>query len=450
MRGLVPEGLIAATKPLNITHFTFAVHDTLMAARAFSASGNVQAHIIEVLLHDAENDRPTGRLLKNACSHGEGARNLIARAPTTCPNPFVATCVLAFDTHTPLALRPQHFWLLIGQAIGVHVAENAEALRDRLVKHKSGKEKVEIDITDQMLAGYEREHWEQCVDMFEDELRTRTKSTVVDDFGAGDFSESTRAERVAAVMTTMDVCKSYFDYSMMTMCGFPRVTLEGSLADWKLLREKALGAIHKYTLPALQSYWTPALTSVLNKLVEARAGKVDVEFWDNMVKRDGSDGSGACTWINGWVNTLFPLGAHKERNPYCVPYEGREQYRKTPGRSGAKYVRAGLAEDNFTTGLCEAPVKLDGHPLVFRAGFLGTEVCAEFKALRPCVGWFMASTRSTDSFISTRIGVQIPLLGNEPISDAEAKPAQKEAWASTRLYGPSGAGRNKEFRMGYD
>ena len=36
-------------------------------------------------------------------------------------NGFICAAIEAFDNHYPLALRPQHFWLMILQAISTHV-----------------------------------------------------------------------------------------------------------------------------------------------------------------------------------------------------------------------------------------------------------------------------------------------------------------------------------------
>ena len=44
------------------------------------------------------------------------------------PHSFVATIFGAFNEHRPLRLKPQHFWLLVTQAVARHVnKKNAEA-----------------------------------------------------------------------------------------------------------------------------------------------------------------------------------------------------------------------------------------------------------------------------------------------------------------------------------
>ena len=54
------------------------------------------------------------------------------------------------------------------------------------------------------------------------------------------FSNTTSIEDIAQKITIMDICKNYFDYKCMTMCGFPEITLEGTEADWRMLKEQYL------------------------------------------------------------------------------------------------------------------------------------------------------------------------------------------------------------------
>jgi len=55
----------------------------------------------------------------------------------------------------------------------------------------------------------------------------------------GDFSTTTAIEKAAFQVTLMDAMKSYFRYSMVTACGIPEITLEGSVEDWQMIETKA-------------------------------------------------------------------------------------------------------------------------------------------------------------------------------------------------------------------
>ena len=53
---------------------------------------------------------------------------------------FVSAILTAFHLNLPLALRPQHFWLLILQVRARHVHSNSEKLRSRFVTHEGKKD----------------------------------------------------------------------------------------------------------------------------------------------------------------------------------------------------------------------------------------------------------------------------------------------------------------------
>jgi len=61
------------------------------------------------------------------------------RSVSRC-HPLIDAVHVAFSQHRPLALSPDDIWLVIAQGFSHHVAENAEALRYRLVRHQGSRE----------------------------------------------------------------------------------------------------------------------------------------------------------------------------------------------------------------------------------------------------------------------------------------------------------------------
>jgi len=58
-------------------------------------------------------------------------------------------------------------------------------------------------------------------------------------------------------------------------------------------------------------WWRESLLPILDKFVEerkaAQAGQeIDHAFWNNMIKRGATHGSGARSWFSGWFNIFFP------------------------------------------------------------------------------------------------------------------------------------------------
>merc|ERR1719393_1098675 len=96
------------------------------------------------------------------------------------------------------------------------------------------------------------------------------------------------------------------------MCGFPRVTLEGTADDWALLRDHAERLVSSRCDERWAGQWLASLLPLLDKILDeykhgaAGTAAADEPFWNSMCKRGGTSGSGARTWFNGWFNILFP------------------------------------------------------------------------------------------------------------------------------------------------
>ena len=52
-----------------------------------------------------------------------------------------------------------------------------------------------------------------------------------------DFS-TTSAIRTASQVALMETFSSYFTYAVNCICGIPRITIEGTLDDWQLIRAR--------------------------------------------------------------------------------------------------------------------------------------------------------------------------------------------------------------------
>lgn len=369
---------------------TFRVHKVKRDKDFVPRPVPAQTHIRRKYL-----DRDLQRLVRHACSHTDDDLLVGARLPTS--NNLVNAATLAFDSHLGLRLRPQHFWLAITQALAMHVDGNSAALRDRLVSHE-GKIDLKIDVSVEAVRGFVPQDWANVAAGFNLMMEPFVRPNVVADLGcAGAFSDTTAAEHVASLMTVMDTLKSFFGFKCGTCCGFPSITLEGTVADWATLRSKTETILQKYALPEFAETWKAALLPVLDRLLLARqGGAVDVEFWESMVKRGGTFGSGATSWISGWINVFFPLNVFRQPNLFCVPFVGGKQYKKyVKDHFGNRCPeQLGLEVEDFPAGLCSAPVTLDDQALEFRAGFVGVAWDEASGSVTPSVGWLVASGKS--------------------------------------------------------
>lgn len=72
---------------------------------------------------------------------------------------------------------------------------------------------------------------------------------------------------VASQVTAMEMLQEFFDYKMMTSCGYPTITLESAPEDWHRLRAKVEALVSQKCTNEFADRWTPAVISVLDRVV---------------------------------------------------------------------------------------------------------------------------------------------------------------------------------------
>lgn len=225
--------------------------------------------------------------------------HLIVASPEI--HPFLSAVTTAYHQHFPIIFSPDMIWLLILQGLASHVNANAKALRHHFVAH-DGKVLIEIR-RDGFRKGNPDNDWEGAFAEFSAKMRPYIGAQA-HDLIAAPFGTTGPVEQAAMNVALMDAMQSYFTYGMTTSCGFPRVTLEGSVDDWTMLRQRA-ASLSRYDL----DWWTPHLLPVLDQFVETAAGRPDRDFWCNFYKLE-SAGSGE-SHIHGHILNLYPYFGRK-------------------------------------------------------------------------------------------------------------------------------------------
>ena len=211
---------------------------------------------------------------------------------------------IAFYDHLPLRLSPDAIWITLARGFALHVNENAERLRHRFVGHR-GKEKLVVDRPD-FLPG-QNNPWPEVFGEFSGQLAERTGGLA--SLVRADFTTTGPVERAVSHLMAMETFKSYFEYVMRAGCGIPSITLTGTTADWRRLREKA----QLFADYGLED-WIEALDPVLAHFELAKAGKADAGFWQSMFRYHSGSGPAVLT---GWANVLFPNSRATTRS--CTP-----------------------------------------------------------------------------------------------------------------------------------
>jgi hypothetical protein len=350
-------------------------------------------------------------------AYSRDTRPLVFPRPNRIEEPvhaFIHACNLAYDHHHPLTLSPDMIWLLIAQGFALHVNANAEALRCRFVTHE-GNAQIMV-VRDEFVRGLAGNDWEGVFAEFSAQIKShigeRAHSLIV-----REFSTTGIVEKAAFEVTLMDAVQRYFDYRLLTRCGIPEITLEGTTEDWEAVRAGA-AALADYDL----AWWTDNLLPVLDQFVAACGGTIDSAFWENFYKLSGMSGG---PYVQGHVVNLFPYlvdpprgestflrrmasqleqsGLSLEAALKRIGVADSQDERKPPRRNmnlGWKEPSPdaslsqhfeGITTINLPPALSVAPFTWEyiGEklPMEFVAGFVGVTQDAATLALRPEIGW---------------------------------------------------------------
>ena len=161
---------------------------------------------------------------------------------------------------------------MIEQGFAHHVAENAETLRHHLVRH-DGRRELKVAVFDLSLSSFEG-----AISDWSLQIREAT-NPILHETLVCDFSTTTPAIRTASEVVLMDCYSSYFEYSMVCVCGIPKITVTGSLQDWQRIRAR-VEVLETFGL----EWWVARLRPVLDEFVRTAEGHPSREFWQAIYK----------------------------------------------------------------------------------------------------------------------------------------------------------------------
>ena len=233
--------------------------------------------------------------------------------------PFFRGMVRAFADHRPITLSPDVIWMLISQAFSHDVNADPEKFRDKLVGFDG---KMDLIVQSKYPLYHPDFDWTATIDGFAQKTGANTKNDVAKLITA-DFSTTGTVERLASEIVLMETTKSFFEFIIMySGCGFPSVTLTGTVEDWQAIVDKTarlreLGA----------GKWASDLKPILEQFVEASKGNPDKSFWQDIVMKNTPDRlrGGACsreapTELDGWFLKFMPYDKDGKPTPSKVPH----------------------------------------------------------------------------------------------------------------------------------
>merc|ERR1712032_629954 len=202
------------------------------------------------------------------------------------------------------------------------------------------------------------------------------------------FSTTGNLEKALHELALMDCMKSYFEFRCQTCCGISKVKLLGTLEDWKLLLSK-VEALRQYDL----DWWVDELVPILRKILLTYEGKeVDRIFWYTIYKQWSTHGSGASTYVNGWITSFFPYIEGCRRRSFSKLTELRRDASKVTRLAGT------LDYMDIPNGVSSTPFIWEYHgaeiPMTIFGGFAGCEMDEGY--IRPVLAWAVGQDKSKD------------------------------------------------------
>jgi len=306
----------------------------------------------------------------------------------------------SFRLHKSITLSPDVIWLLIVQGFSYHVAANAEKLRPLFVSF-NGKQELTVLRLDKNPETATKDDWKGIVDEFVNEIDEKTKDGIARTLEPK-FSTTTPCSHTAGMISIMSAMQHYFDYRViMGGCGFPSITIEGTVADWESVKEKTQ-ALSKYEL----EWWTSRLIPILDQFINARKGTPDYSFWLKMVRENNGRNPYDPSFIDGWLCTFFPYNKFGDRMNLTRIYESFGSYKLPSEILDTPFILQIVdpalleaAEPGITAKVNshkEAILELiDKMPSVkinsqFDAGFFGMKETREgpgVYSVKPIIGW---------------------------------------------------------------
>ncbi|OHT06438.1 hypothetical protein TRFO_25552 [Tritrichomonas foetus] len=224
----------------------------------------------------------------------------------TGDHPVLDGFVRAYTEHRPITISPDILWLLIVQGFSYHVEYNSEQLRSKFVNFQN-KKTLEFfaeyfDVSDQL-------KWENIFRSFASKISEYSGEELMNSL-TPNFSTTTPTSYTAGLISIMASMKNYFIFQCTRRgCGIPSVTIEGTVKDWELIKDK-LQIIQKYDL----EWWVSKLEPIIDEIIQTKKGNVNKKFWLQMIRYKNIRGIYKRTCIDGWICTFYPYNKYGNKN----------------------------------------------------------------------------------------------------------------------------------------
>ena len=224
--------------------------------------------------------------------------------------PILCGFYTAHCNHFPIRIRPDDIWLLIVQSFSNHVNANSELLREHFVNFE-GKKALSVDYHGILnIKNVNKKILEDFSVQINEQMKKFLGEEIIQIL-TPDFSTTNYDSLIISKLSIMGTFKKYFSYQMnVPICGIPYIILEGTVDDYKKIKEKA-DRLSKFKF----DWYIKRIIPHIQKMIDAKNGKIDNDYFRDIIKRNEVEGAiyNGCmppkyamvSNITGWILDFF-------------------------------------------------------------------------------------------------------------------------------------------------
>lgn len=286
---------------------------------------------------------------------------------------FFDVVALAYAKHYALEINPDDIWLMILDGIRLHVKSNRKKMKDRFIAPGTDSSIAVLD--NSLTPESTHKEWFWTIANLFDSLQAKLPAETGIPLKTK-FSTTSPVDYNISRTMTMAVASQYYSYSVYTLCGIPKIKVNGTKDDWMLLKD----SFNRLAEQLDMKWWANALNPVLDEFVNTFDGKINLKHWKNIYKRFKPEGCGNPRF-NGWISRFLP-------------------YTKDDRSDEEKYVKhTNWAEQldfyNIPKGITFVDVQWnylgEKIPLKLYTGFVGIQVDTTANYLKAARGYALLS-----------------------------------------------------------
>ncbi|GAM17329.1 hypothetical protein SAMD00019534_005040 [Acytostelium subglobosum LB1] len=316
------------------------------------------------------------KLLKSSIEHDSPSTSYIGT------NSFVLAAYQAYSNHMHLMIRPDDIWLALMTQFSFYVDRRSEELRSKFVAFDD-KRTLVVRLPGSLYTA----PYEQMSTLFVDQIALNIKDASLRDWVVPGFTTTTDTDRVVGACTLMSTMKKYFNFECELECGLPKVTMLGTVDDWRQVRQRAERFAEFDTKRKYMAKWLEMLLPVLDNMIMSVEGNPDIKWWNKIVHY--ADGGSGTSFLSGWITTFISfqsdgkwLGDNKsyydDEDDECIK---------------VKTEWPAIDIDNIPRGFSTCPVKIIDPEHQYDSDIYAGHIISKFTddntTITPSLDWFL-------------------------------------------------------------